>query len=141
VGLAIQTSKLMETVEENTGDALQNSSSHQHGRFSLYFWYKAIERYSHRELTFENDRLSAISGLAEVFTKHNSDEYVAGLWKGDLISGLCWSVLTPSENVSGNLVTNSGLEEKQANFQEGSQGRVQTKHYEFLLKLTRQTKT
>jgi hypothetical protein len=45
------------------------------------------------------------------------------------------------ENIGGNKVANSGLEGKQANFQESSQGKVQIKHYELLLILTRQAKT
>jgi hypothetical protein len=54
-------------------------------------WYHLIEDYTQREFTCKNDRLVAFSGLARIFGNMiRSHEYVAGLWKSDLIRGLIW---------------------------------------------------
>jgi Heterokaryon incompatibility protein (HET) len=54
-------------------------------------WYDVVEEYTHRRFSHIKDRLLAISGLAKIFGKTiGSREYVAGLWKPDLIRGLLW---------------------------------------------------
>jgi hypothetical protein len=56
-------------------------------------WYELIEEYSPRQFTDISDRLIAFSGLAKVFgniIQCNDYDYVAGLWKPDLIRGLIW---------------------------------------------------
>lgn len=56
-------------------------------------WYDLIQEYTQKRFTHINDRLVAISGLAKIFGNTiRSDEYVAGLWKADLIRGLMWHV-------------------------------------------------
>jgi hypothetical protein len=54
-------------------------------------WYQLIEDYTQREFFDERNRLVAFSGLARIFGETiGSNEYVAGLWKPDLIRGLMW---------------------------------------------------
>lgn len=62
-------------------------------------WYEAVERFSVRKLTFSRDKLPALSGIARQCQTqlHPSDEteprrqeYLAGLWRGDLHRGLLW---------------------------------------------------
>jgi Heterokaryon incompatibility protein (HET) len=54
-------------------------------------WYDLIEEYTQRRFKHISDRLVAISGLAKIFANTiRSHEYVAGLWKPDLIRGLIW---------------------------------------------------
>ncbi|KXJ88872.1 heterokaryon incompatibility protein-domain-containing protein [Microdochium bolleyi] len=58
-------------------------------------WCGVLENYSRRELTFEEDRLLAISGLAKetrsVLRRDVVGEaYYAGLWRSTFIAGLCW---------------------------------------------------
>jgi heterokaryon incompatibility protein (HET) len=54
-------------------------------------WYDLIEDYTPRKFKYISDRLVAISGLAQIFGKMiRSQEYVAGLWKPDMIRGLLW---------------------------------------------------
>jgi hypothetical protein len=56
-------------------------------------WYELIEAYSPRQFTCIQDRLVAISGLAKQFGSIiKDDQYVAGLWKRDLLRGLLWHV-------------------------------------------------
>jgi hypothetical protein len=54
-------------------------------------WYSLVAQYSERELTRASDKLVALSGVARVFSSYAEDEYVAGLWQGDLVRGLLWS--------------------------------------------------
>ncbi|SPO02586.1 uncharacterized protein DNG_05259 [Cephalotrichum gorgonifer] len=54
-------------------------------------WIKIIENYSCRALTNTTDTLPALSGLANEFHRATGDTYVAGLWKGDILRGLCWN--------------------------------------------------
>ena len=58
---------------------------------TFYLWYDLIEKYTQRTFTCFSDRLLAISGVAKIFGNMiRSQQYVAGLWKPDLIRGLLW---------------------------------------------------
>jgi hypothetical protein len=77
-----------------------NDSQHDyslHGMLShvkdevYHAWtHKVIGNYSKRELTYDSDKLPALSGAVQFFHEKLQDEYLAGLWKGDLLSGLRW---------------------------------------------------
>jgi hypothetical protein len=57
---------------------------------------QVVVNYMQRSLTRRSDRLVAISGIAQVFSKalervNGLEEmYCAGLWKGDLVRSLLW---------------------------------------------------
>lgn len=54
-------------------------------------WDKLVEAYSRRNLSVATDKLPAISGLAQVVAdRQPGDEYLAGVWKGNLLKGLSW---------------------------------------------------
>lgn len=55
-------------------------------------WYKLVEEYSTRRLTFGTDKLPAMVGMSQMFRARNAGlgQYVVGLWSGDLGRGLCW---------------------------------------------------
>lgn len=55
-------------------------------------WYRLLEDYCQRSLTFENDRLYAISGLAQEIQQQTHMTYIVGLWKEDFLIGLLWSI-------------------------------------------------
>lgn len=58
---------------------------------TFHLWYDLIEEYTQRRFTDISDRLVAISGLAKIFGNTiRCHEYLAGLWKPDLIRGLMW---------------------------------------------------
>ncbi|OJD40376.1 heterokaryon incompatibility protein [Diplodia corticola] len=50
-----------------------------------------VENYSKRRLTYEADKLPALSGVAREMQTMMQDEYLAGLWRKDIVEGLCWS--------------------------------------------------
>jgi hypothetical protein len=54
-------------------------------------WYTIVENYSKRNLTKPSDKLPALAGLARQVEASINDEYLAGLWKSDLSSGLIWA--------------------------------------------------
>lgn len=57
-----------------------------------------MENYSGRNLTESNDKLSAISGLANFVLGNrglSAESYLAGLWKENLVDGLLWYVSSP----------------------------------------------
>jgi hypothetical protein len=64
----------------------------------LLQWNSIISFYSDTKLTFGSDRLIAVFGLARKFGRHLGDDYVAGMWKSDLVHGLAWYCRTDQKN-------------------------------------------
>lgn len=56
----------------------------------LILWYRILNEYSLRQLSFESDRLDAISGLAERLSHIIGDEYIGGMWRCNLLECLQW---------------------------------------------------
>lgn len=54
------------------------------------WWTETIRHYTGRQLTKPEDKLPALSGLAQIYHKATGDEYLAGLWKASLPHNLCW---------------------------------------------------
>ncbi|KAK5995646.1 hypothetical protein PT974_04062 [Cladobotryum mycophilum] len=54
-------------------------------------WRALVGQYTQRQLTYGDDKFPAISGLARSFSPALDDEYVAGLWRGDLLRGMFWA--------------------------------------------------
>jgi hypothetical protein len=57
------------------------------------FWTQLVEYYSKCSLTFDTDRLIAISGIAKILQGTFGDAYCAGIWKYGLHDYLLWRVL------------------------------------------------
>jgi hypothetical protein len=55
-------------------------------------WYTLLWHYTHRNLTVKSDRLLAISGIVQEFSKASGEEYLAGLWKTLLPDDLLWNI-------------------------------------------------
>ena len=53
-------------------------------------WREVVAEYSRRILTYSNDRLPAISGLAATVQATNGSDYIAGLWRSNLPHDLLW---------------------------------------------------
>lgn len=56
-------------------------------------WYNLLWLYGPRKLTRATDKLPAISGIASLYAARIQEEYLAGLWRGQLIEGLVWQSL------------------------------------------------
>jgi hypothetical protein len=71
--------------------SLYESLSSPHPEGSEYqFWYKFVTNYMRRNLTYPEDLFPAISGIAHQIANSRGDQYYAGLWESDLITGLLW---------------------------------------------------
>lgn len=53
-------------------------------------WTSIVANYTRRRLTVGADRLPALSGIAQKFSKAWSDEYFAGHWKRQFVASLSW---------------------------------------------------
>lgn len=56
----------------------------------LLRFYKVVEMYAMRSLSFEKDRLPALTGIVRRYFQNTPDEYLAGLWRRYLLLGLAW---------------------------------------------------
>lgn len=68
--------------------------SNQHiKKQKLDYWYKIVNEFVVRKLTYEVDRLPAISGIAKEIRSQVGEAYTyrAGLWQQDIHRGLLWS--------------------------------------------------
>ena len=59
------------------------------------WWAQLVWDYSSRSLTSATDKLPAIAGLADEYSKISGDEYLAGLWKSQLPRDLLWRIEPP----------------------------------------------
>lgn len=57
-------------------------------------WKEVVEEYTRMDLTVAEDRLMALSGLAETRQSWNKQQYVAGMWEQDLKRFLVWRTET-----------------------------------------------
>ena len=53
-------------------------------------WFEIVKDFTGRNLTVQADVLPALSGLAAAFQNLLRDEYVVGLWRRDIVRGMCW---------------------------------------------------
>lgn len=53
-------------------------------------WSNLVTQYSERNITVDSDRLLAISGVAQHIQYLTDDEYLAGLWRSNLLFNLLW---------------------------------------------------
>ncbi len=69
--------------------------SHAHtvnrGDTFSFSWQAMVESYTTCTLTEEQDKLIAIQGLVNIYKSFRDDDYLAGLWRQQLLSGLIWT--------------------------------------------------
>lgn len=83
----------MDGTQYHTTDRLQLDldARKSRKRSLLLKWYYLVIHYTQRSLSYERDRLPALSGLARAAARDFHDpEYLAGLWKEDVCGGLYW---------------------------------------------------
>ena len=59
------------------------------------YWDGIVDVYTRSSLTRQEDKLIALSGIAQEMTLLLNDEYLAGLWKKNLPYQLLWSITKP----------------------------------------------
>lgn len=81
--------RLLDLAHSNE-DRDKNSTSN--GTKSLYnIWHRTIHEFASRKLSFAEDKLPAVAGLAVEFSNLSADTYLAGLWRSQLPRELLWS--------------------------------------------------
>jgi hypothetical protein len=60
-------------------------------------WHNIVQEYSRLRLTLVRDRLPAISGAAKRFAAAMGCEYLAGLWRDNLVRDMMWKRTGPLE--------------------------------------------
>ena len=55
-------------------------------------WPQIVDEYTSKQITYGSDRLVAIAGLAKMMQRGLKSQYLAGMWRRDLIGQLAWSV-------------------------------------------------
>ena len=58
-------------------------------------WHSIVSQYTARQLTVQNDRLPALSGLARQFAFPQMGRYLAGIWYSQLPDALDWTIKHP----------------------------------------------
>ncbi|KAH7139744.1 heterokaryon incompatibility protein-domain-containing protein, partial [Dactylonectria estremocensis] len=58
-------------------------------------WAEIVSRYTPCSVTKESDKLVAISGIARQLSTTLQDEYLAGLWRSNLVECLSWIAQNP----------------------------------------------
>jgi hypothetical protein len=61
-------------------------------RSALSFWDSIVQDFASRALTYDTDKLPALSGLAKEVARHTSYTYKAGLWEDEIHSDLLWRI-------------------------------------------------
>ena len=61
-------------------------------------WNGVVREYSSRRLTFANDTLPTLSGIAQHIEAVQPGRYIAGMWKGGFVFQLDWSGFATTES-------------------------------------------
>jgi hypothetical protein len=58
-------------------------------------WFRLIEEYTSRDMSFQSDKLPALSGVISALQKLICDTCLAGIWKSWFLQGLLWRLQDP----------------------------------------------
>jgi len=90
-GIYSYQTKLICLSQEGLQIAKEKDPLHDQHPSTLRLWYLLVMQFCARRITFEEDSLSAVSGLAKEVNRHIGKEYLAGIWAHDIRNGLLWS--------------------------------------------------
>lgn len=79
--------RVVDQISQGRGDVIEKA---------LLTWYRLLSQYSRRALTFETDRLFAISALASEIGQKSGLTYESGPWKEDIF-GFLWYLEHPNK--------------------------------------------
>lgn len=105
-------------------------------------WYGMLQHYSRMKLTYEQDRIIALTGVTRFFNPDGKRVYVEGIWLDDVIRGLLWrsertSKCAASEERSGWLSSLAGDESDLTNIPEYDARGVRMHPHDFCESRTR----
>ena len=82
------------SLKSEVAEALAEAEKAKHARGA---WHSIVSQYTARQLTVQNDRLPALSGLAKQFAFPQMGKYLAGIWYSQLPDALDWTIKEPRE--------------------------------------------
>ena len=86
--------RIKPSVKDKTHNEMRKTS--KESRLDGYaYWDGIVDVYSRSSLTRQEDKLIALSGIAQEMSLLLNDDYLAGLWKNHLPSQLLWIVTSP----------------------------------------------
>lgn len=62
-------------------------------------WYMIVSRYSKGNLTVPSDKLTALAGIAKLFSRSSGRRYYAGLWENVPLRQFLWEAAVPAEEI------------------------------------------
>jgi hypothetical protein len=65
-------------------------------------WYSVVTEFTRRSLTYDDDKLPALSGLAGEVARVTGDTYLAGLWKKRIRDELLWETFHSGDGPAPN---------------------------------------
>jgi len=76
-------------------DIITGLESGSQARRSRWRWYKLIQEYTSRSMTYSSDKLPALSGIAAAIQIQTRDTYCAGIWRKTFLADLLWRLEDP----------------------------------------------
>jgi len=70
-----------------------------------YQWLMLVEEYTRRQLTYESDKIKALSGIATAYGRDRSDFHVNGIWCGNQDQGIMWQAQARGPRFVGHCTT------------------------------------
>ncbi|KAK6850721.1 HET-domain-containing protein [Apiospora arundinis] len=95
LGLPPGVERMVKSLEPNKGGAAirrRENVPHAPELDAFALWGEIVHQFSKGQLTFAEDKLVAVSGLASRMHKHIQSDYLAGLWRKHLPHQLLWVV-------------------------------------------------
>ena len=85
---------------ENTGFRLDHIVKGLQSQAPLYrkdnlrrLWHILVESYTSRNMTYQSDKLPALSGVIDALQRETNDKCYAGIWRSHFLEGLNWQVI------------------------------------------------
>jgi len=71
-------------------------------------WHQLVTEYTRRKITYDSDKLPAMSALASETARLSGDKYLAGLWHKAIRDELLWEIYTDDESPPDHYRINNG---------------------------------
>ncbi|PVI00674.1 HET-domain-containing protein [Periconia macrospinosa] len=87
----------LSNLDRDTNDEEDSQEKKQPDNSDIYhLWHRIVGTYTRRSLTHAVDKFPAISAIAAEFARLSKSDYLAGLWRSNLIRDLLWTTSKPA---------------------------------------------
>lgn len=85
-----KTHRICEAGHRDSPQHSQSISTNTTRTNAYHYWHIQVMEFTRRRLTYEEDKLPALAGIASETYSITGSAYVGGLWEQNLIYDLCW---------------------------------------------------